>query len=549
MTKTDHPKGLRKWIPLVVLALALSIIIIDTTILNVSIKAIITDLNTTIQNLQWVIASYSLTLAAFTITGGRLGDLFGRKRMFMLGAILFAIGSGMASIAHSFPMLLAGESIIEGIGAALMMPATASLLVSIYHGRDRAVAFGVWGSLAAASAAIGPILGGWLGTNYSWRWAFRINIFVALVLVIGAILFIKESRDTEEKSDLDLLGVFLSAVGMFWLVYGFIESSTYGWFRATQSFAIFKHSATPFGLSPVPIAIFGGLAFLALFVKWQIHQEKIGRTPLVSMRLFKNRQFVSGSVVTAALSLGQVGLFFALPVFFQGVLGLDAFHTGLALLPLPLGVFVGAPMALALSKKFTSKHIIQSGLVISLLGTVWLRSALAANIQVIDLAPMLFFYGIGMGLVMSMISNLTLSAVDVQQSGEASGVNNTLRNVGSTLGSAIIGAVVLTAIATNLTKGIKDSQVIPAPAKAAISQAVAGHAGEVQFGTEKKQAGVNPVVAKEIVTISHQATVDANKTAMDLMLLFVATTLLLSTQLPNVSNVEKNESAAAPAAH
>lgn len=545
MTKTDHPKGLRKWIPLVVLALALSIIIIDTTILNVSIKAIITDLNTTIQNLQWVIAAYSLTLAAFTITGGRLGDLFGRKRMFMLGAILFAVGSGLASVAHSFPILLAGESIIEGIGAALMMPATASLLVSIYQGRDRAVAFGVWGSLAAASAAIGPILGGWLGTTYSWRWAFRINIFVALVLVIGALLFIKESRDTEEKSDLDLLGVFLSAVGMFWLVYGFIESSTYGWFRATQSFAIFGNSATPFGLSPVPLAILGGLVFLLLFVKWQIHQEKIGRTPLVSMQLFKNRQFVSGSVVTAALSLGQVGLFFALPVFFQGVLGLDAFHTGLALLPLPLGVFIGAPMALALSKKFTSKHIIQSGLVISFLGTIWLRSALAASIQVIDLAPMLFFYGIGMGLVMSMISNLTLSAVSVQQSGEASGVNNTLRNVGSTLGSAIIGAVVLTAIATNLTTGIKDSKVIPAPAKAAISQAVAGHAGEVQFGTEKKQSGVNPVIAKEIVTISHQATVDANKTAMDLMLVFVFVTLLLSTQLPNVKNVESGKHATA----
>lgn len=419
MTKTDHPKGLRKWVPLVVLALALSIIIIDTTILNVSIKAIITDLNTTVQNLQWVIAAYSLTLAAFTITGGRLGDLFGRKKMFMLGAILFAIGSGMASIAHNFPMLLAGESIVEGIGAALMMPATASLLVSIYQGRDRAVAFGVWGSLAAASAAIGPILGGWLGTNYSWRWAFRINIFVAIVLVIGTLLFIKESRDTEEKSDLDLLGVLLSAVGMFWLVYGFIESSTYGWFRATQSFAIFKHSATPWGLSPVPIAIVGGLAFLFLFVRWQFHQEKIGRTPLVSMQLFKNRQFVSGSVVTAALSLGQVGLFFALPVFFQGVLGLDAFHTGLALLPLPLGVFVGAPAALALSKKVTSKHVIQAGLLISLIGTFWLKSALAPTVQVNDLAPMLFFYGIGMGLVMSVISNLTLSAVNVQQSGEA----------------------------------------------------------------------------------------------------------------------------------
>lgn len=546
MTKQiKHPKGLRKWIPLVVLALALSIIIIDTTILNVSIKAIITDLNTTVQNLQWVIAAYSLTLAAFTITGGRLGDLYGRKKMFMLGAILFAVGSGMASIAHSFPMLLAGESIIEGIGAALMMPATASLLVSTYQGRDRAVAFGVWGSLAAASAAIGPILGGWLGTNYSWRWAFRINIFVALVLVIGTILFVHESRDTEEKADLDLLGVLLSAVGLFWLVYGFIESSTYGWWRATQNFAIFKHSATPWGLSPVPLAIGFGAFVLFLFVKWQIHQEGTHRTPLVSMRLFKNRQFVSGSVVTAGLSLGQVGLFFALPVFFQGVLGLDAFHTGLALLPLPLGVFVGAPLALVLSKKFTSKHIIQAGLLVSAIGTWWLHATLAPSVTVMDLAPMLFFYGIGMGLVMSMISNLTLSAVSVQQSGEASGVNNTLRNVGSTLGSAVIGAVVLAAIATNLNTGIKNSTVIPDLAKPAITKAVAGHAGEIQFGTEKQDRRTSPVIAKEIVTISHQATVDANKTALNLMLIFVLATLVLSTQLPNVKNVEKSASAAA----
>lgn len=545
MTKSRILTGVRKWIPLVVLALALSIIIIDTTILNVSIKAIITDLGTTVQNLQWVIAAYSLTLAAFTITGGRLGDLYGRRKMFMLGAILFAIGSGMAATAQSFGMLLAGESIIEGIGAALMMPATASLLVATYKGRDRAIAFGVWGSLAAASAAVGPILGGWLGTNYSWRWAFVINIFVAAALVIGTLLFLKESRDTEEKADLDLLGVFLSAVGLFWLVYGFIETSTYGWWMATQNFAIFGHSATPLGLSPVPLAIAFGSFMLFLFVRWQFHQEKVGKTPLVSMKLFKNRQFVSGSVVTAALSLAQVGLFFALPVFFQGVLGLDAFHTGLALLPLPLGVFVGAPSALALSKKVTSKHIIQAGLLISALATLWLRATLTPDVTVGGLAPALFVYGIGMGLVMSMISNLTLSAVSVQQSGEASGVNNTLRNIGSTLGSAIIGAVVLTAIATNLNTGIKDSTVIPAVAKPAITQAVAGHAGEIQFGTEKQETGTNPVIAKEMTVIAHQATVDANKTALTMMFIFGVVALLLSTQLPNVKNVEKSASVAA----
>lgn len=545
MTKSRIMSGIRKWIPLVVLALALSIIIIDTTILNVSIKAIISDLNTTVQNLQWVIAAYSLTLAAFTITGGRLGDLYGRKKMFMLGAVLFAIGSGLAAVSTSFGMLLAGESIIEGIGAALMMPATASLLVATYQGRDRAIAFGVWGSMAAASAAIGPILGGWLGTNYTWRWAFLINIFVAAALVIGTILFVKESRDTEEKAELDLVGVVLSAVGLFWLVYGFIETSTYGWWQATQSFAIFKHSATPFGLSPVPLAIGFGLVMLFAFVRWQFHQEKVGRTPLVSMSLFKNKQFVSGSVVLAALSLGQVGLFFALPVFFQGVLGLDAFHTGLALLPLPLGIFVGAPASIALNKKLTPKRIIQAGLVISIMSSLWLRATLAPHVGVMDLAPMLFLYGVGMGFVMGMISNLTLSAVSVQQSGEASGVNNTLRNIGSTLGSAIIGAVVLSAIATNLNTGIKNSTVIPEQAKAAVTRAVAGHAGEIQFGSEKQSSNVSPVIAKEMTVIAHQATVDANKTALGLMAIFVLVALGLSVQLPNVKNVEKNEEAVA----
>jgi EmrB/QacA subfamily drug resistance transporter len=545
MTKSKLVQGVRKWIPLVVLALALSIIIIDTTILNVSIKAIISDLNTTVQNLQWVIAAYSLTLAAFTITGGRLGDLYGRKKMFMLGAILFAIGSGMAAIATSFPMLLAGESIVEGIGAALMMPATASLLVATYKGKDRAIAFSVWGSMAAASAAIGPILGGWLGTNYTWRWAFLINIFVAALLVVGTIVFLKESRDTEEKSDLDLVGVLLSAVGLFWLVYGFIETSTYGWWHATQNFAIFGHSATPGGLSPVPLAIGFGLLTLFAFVRWQFHQEKVGKTPLVSMKLFKNKQFVSGSVVFAVLSLGQVGLFFALPVFFQGVLGLDAFHTGLALLPLPLGIFVGAPGSLALRKKLTPKRIIQLGLAITVISTLWLRATLAPHVGVMDLAPMLFIYGVGMGFVMGMISNLTLSAVNVQQSGEASGVNNTLRNVGSTLGSAIIGAVVLSAIATNLTTGIKDSKVIPVQAKAAITQAVAGHAGEIQFGEATQSKSINPTIAKEMVVIANQATTDANKTALGLMSIFVLIALALSSQLPNVQNLEKNEKAVA----
>src|SRR3954467_14546082 len=196
-----EPSGLRKWGTLLVLSLALAIIIIDTTLLNVSLETLIRELHTTLQSLQWVISAYSLTLAALTVTGGRLGDLFGRRRMFRLGAFLFAVGSFLASISHSIPMLILGESIIEGIGAAMMMPATASLLVAKYRGHDRALAFGVWGGIAAAAAVVGPILGGYLTTHYSWRWGFRINVFVVALLLLGSVIIGEEPPRRQRKID------------------------------------------------------------------------------------------------------------------------------------------------------------------------------------------------------------------------------------------------------------------------------------------------------------------------------------------------------------
>ena len=234
----NYPHGLRKWIPLIVLSLALTIIILDTTILNVSLRTIIDDLHTNIQSMQWVITAYSLMLAAFTITGGRLGDLFGRKKMFVVGAIIFAIGSFMTSISHSVGFMIAGEAIIEGIGACLMLPATASLLVSNYTGRDRQIGFGIWGGIAAGAAALGPVVGGWLTTYYSWRWAFRINVFVAAILVAASFL-IKEALDKEEKPTIDFVGILLSALGLLSIVFAFIKASTYGWWKAAAPFTLF----------------------------------------------------------------------------------------------------------------------------------------------------------------------------------------------------------------------------------------------------------------------------------------------------------------------
>jgi len=537
---------LMKWLPLIVLSSAVMIIIIDTTVLNVSIRDILNDLHTTVQSIQWVISAYSLTLAALTVTGGRLGDLFGRKKMFKLGAVLFAAGSLLTSIAPNIGWVIFGNAIVEGVGAALMMPATASLLVSNYRGKDRALAFAIWGGVAASAVAIGPILGGWLTTNYSWRWAFRINLIVVALLLLGA-RFIHEARDKVEKIELDGVGIVLSAVGLTSIVYGLIESSSYGWWMARESFAIFGHSFAPFRLSITPIAIFFGVVLLAIFALFEYRHEANGHTPLVSLGLFKNKQFTAGAVTTSMLALGQTGLIFAIPIFYQSVLGLDAFHTGLGLLPMSIAIMIGAPLSLKLTKKLLPKQIIQLGFVISSLGALYLFMTLSTTSTVWDLAPGLFIYGLGMGFGFSQLSNMTLSAVSVEQSGEASGVNNTLRQVGSSFGSAIIGAALIATLTSGVVKKLTASAVIPSSSKAQIIAGVKEAGSNIEFQSPESRGELPAPIVDEITKSTHEATVEGNKVALLFTGGFALLALAVSTSLPAIRNLETGEEAVASA--
>ncbi len=538
----EYKKGFRKWLPMVVLSMALMIIIIDTTVLNVSLKAIVNDLHTNLQGIQWVITGYALTLAAFTITGGRLGDLFGRRKMFMLGAVIFAVGSFITSISHSIGVMLSGEAIIEGIGAAMMMPATASLLVANYKGRDRAIAFGLWGGIAGASSAIGPIIGGYLTTAYSWRWAFRINIVVAIVLLIGA-LFIGESRDTQEKQELDFVGVILSSAGLFAFVYGIIESASYGWWLAKAPFAVLAHSFSPAGLSITPLAIFGGVIILIFFALWENRVEKAGHTPLVSLKLFKNRQFTSGASTIGLMSLAMTGTIFALPVFFQSVQNLDALHTGFALVPMSIAVLITAPLSAKLVKHFTAKRLIQTGLLIAAFASGLIYFLITPTATPWHIAPGLFLFGAGLGLVFAQASNLTLSAVPVSQSGEASGVNNTLRQVGASFGSAIIGAVVLTTLASSLARGVTQSTVIPDQVKGKIASSVSGQASSIELsgtGSDKDTAALPQQIKQELVTIAHQASTDGSRKAMLYTGAFLLGAYGVAFALPNTKELDRH---------
>jgi EmrB/QacA subfamily drug resistance transporter len=543
-TCSEDESFFRKWGSLLVLSLALAIILIDATLLNVSLKAIISDLNTDIQSVQWVITAYSLTLAALTITGGRMGDLFGRKRMFMFGAVLFGIGSFIASISTSVPMLIAGESIIEGVGAALMMPATASLLVSKFHGRDRALAFGVWGGVAGAATAIGPLLGGWLTTNYSWRWGFRINLFVVAILLIGSVL-IDECFDAEERPSLDGIGVLLSSVGLFSLVFGIIESSKYGWWKAKAPFTEFGLHWELGGYSITPVAIGFGVLVLTAFVFWERHIEATGRTPLVSLELFANQQFLSGATTTGVVAMGQAGLIFSIPVFLQAVRGADAFHTGLALVPSSIAAFFAAPIAALLTQRFSAKRLIQFGLLLNVTSYIILRQTLTVNSQPGDLAFGLVIQGMGLGIVLAQINNLTLSAVSIQQAGEASGVNNTFRQLGSTLGTAVIGALLISSISSGLIGGLESSAQIPSAMKSQIADLVSKQSSAVEFGGgAQTPASVPQVIKDEITRVSHQSITDASREALLWGIIIAFFGLLASLWLPGGKNVETGKSAA-----
>ena len=521
----------RKWTPLFVLSLSLAIILIDMTLLNVALATIIRDLDTTTQKIQWVITAYSLTIAALMITGGRLGDLYGRKKMFMLGALTFAVGSYICSISHNVPTMIAGESVIEGIGAALMMPATLSLLVSTYRGRDRAVAFGIWGGVAGAATAIGPLLGGWVTSNYSWRWAFRINIFVVAVLLAGSLL-IKESRDREERPELDWVGVILSSSGLFFLVYGIIESSTYGWFKANEPFTLFNR--VTFGTISVSLySIVLGVVILAGFVLWEKRLERGPRTPLVSLKLFRNGQFVSGASITGIVAMGQAGLIFSLPVFLQAVRGYDAFHTGLALLPLSIAALVAAPLAGVLSNRLGSKLPVQAGLLCLIGGYAWSILIWNVNSTAADFIGSLAMVGAGIGMMMGQVGNLTLSAVSVQQAGEAAGVNNTSRQLGFTLGTAIIGAVIVASISASMISSVQSSSIIPEPFKDNVKDAVREQVSNVEFGGGAQLPDFIPKdIREEILSISHRSVTKANRTAIAFAAGFSLLALLVSFLLP-----------------
>lgn len=424
-----------RWNVLTIICMAVFIMVIDTTIMNVSITALVTDLNTDVPTIQAIIAIYALVMASFMLIGGKLQDVIGRKKAFLAGIAVYGVGTFTASMSTNATMLLIGWSILEGIGAILMMPATTTFLTSTYAGSDRAFAFGMWGGIGAAGAAFGPIIGGYLTTYYSWRWAFRLELLVVVMIIIFSYL-LTESSPTLKWRDLDFIGTTLSFFGLGSIVTGILLlKNVEAW-------------------GSIPLIIGAGLLLMAAFWFWQKHRLRTGKNPLVDVGVFKNRTFTLGNGIGTIQNIVIAGFLFIIPIFLQSVTGVSAFETGLALLPMSVMIFIFSIGGARLSAFLSPKWLLAGGLALAIVGTVILRDVFSLSTTIPDIIPGSMLFGIGIGVILSQITNLTLSAVDEKHSTDAAGALNTLRQLGTSLGTALIGAILLIFIFSGLLSGI-----------------------------------------------------------------------------------------------
>ena len=518
-----------RWYALVAIALGLGIVIIDATILNVSIPYMLRDLNTPFSTIQWSISGYSLAIATVLITIGRVGDLWGRKKLFITGMVVFAAGSFIASVASSATIFIFARALIQGVGAAMVLTSALALLAATFQGKERAIAFGVWGAVAGASASLGPLLGGYLTTYYSWRWSLRINVFVALAAIALATFIIESLGEKARK--FDWWGMLLSGFGIFSLVFGFIEGKQYGWWHPAEPFTIFGWQWPSDHLSVIPFFFAASVVFLTLFIWREYRLERQQRSPLLRLELFTKRGFSVGSGLLMTLSLGQFGTFLILPIYFENVLGYDALKTGVAFLSASISIFVFGILSGYLASRVNIKWIVVTGNIVLFGGILVLIPELSTTATVMSIAPGLILYGMGLGLSSSQLNNLIVSSAPPTVAGEASAASVMMRQIGSSIGVAIIGAFFVSAIAQSITTTVQADTTVPAQVQSGFLE----HLGSLdieagQTGTMDQQ--LPPVVAASLKQDVDQGIVDASKHTITVTAYFVLAAALLSFFLP-----------------
>ena len=446
----------RPWLALVALLLGVSLIVLEGSIVNVLIPTIVQELGIDRTSVLWVTSIYSLVFAALLITFGVLSDRIGRKRMFMIGTAIFIAFNLLAGAATNGDMLILARA-GEAVGGAMMLPTSMAIINVNFRGPMRAAAFGLWGAVFGGMAAFGPLLGGWLTEVASWRWAFYINIPLGLISLVMVWFIIVESKGTDRKR-LDIGGVVMSSLGLGLVVFGLIEGQALGWWTLITTWDLGPVSLQPGDLSPVPVTLGIGILLLALFVASQSRRAKAGKSVLMDLSLFRIRRYGYGNVVATLVSLGEFGVLFALPLWLQSVQAFTALQTGALLAILGIGAVIAGGGARHASAALGSTRVVRLGMVLEIIGIVGVILTISVDRSAWWMAIPLFVYGIGVGFDSAQLTNVILSDVPPQRSGGASSVTSTLRQVGSTLGSAMLGTVLFVSLGLALTNDLAVNQ-------------------------------------------------------------------------------------------
>ncbi len=526
----ERQPGRAQWLTLLVLSLALLIVVLDTTIVTVTVQAIRAEFNASLRDLEWITAIYALVFAAFIITWGRIGDEVGRRRIFIAGIGTFVIGSVITGLGQNIGMLLVGR-LIQGFGAAMSAPSTLSILSTTFTGRMRGVAFGIWGATAGAAGTLGPLLGGFLTTYATWRWAFLINLPIGAFAMIGAWLFIKESRDTTRAHSIDAIGVVLAAIGLSALVFGLIEGQTYGWLRPADGFAVANVAWPSQDVSIAAVALGVAVIFLAAFTFYELNVLRRGGEPLFDFSLLRFRGFRYGLMTVLIVALGEFGMVFILSLYFQITRALTAFQTGLIFLPFSFAIFVVAPVAGTLSTRFGPKWVVTAGMLCEATAIFSVGRIIRVDTPFVWFVPILILYGIGVGMAIAQLTNLTLSDIPPAQAGAGSGANNTVRQIGAAIGIAILGAVLTAQLASTGKAELATNLTIPTFVKAPVGLALdKGLNGDV---AQELPANVDARIGQAIQGIVNDGITEGSRSAANAAAGFVLLGALSSLLIPN----------------
>jgi MFS family permease len=502
---------------------------LDSSVMNVSIAEVAEDTGTTVTGIQTAITLYTLVMATLMITGGKIGSLIGRRRAFSIGCVIYGAGSLATSLAPNLAILILGWSFLEGVGAALIMPAIVALVASNFPPQGRPRAYGLVASAGAIAVAAGPLIGGFVTTYWTWRFVFAGEV----VIVAGILALTRRMQDAppEERFRLDFIGIVLSAAGLGLVVFGILRSGVWGWVQPKPD------APSLLGISLTLWLILGGLLILRLFFAWEDRLTEAGREPLVRRSMLRNGQLVGGLTMFSFQFMIQAGLFFTVPLFLSVALGLSALETGARLLPLSVTLLLAAVGIPRLLPRTSPRRIVRFGLAALLAGIISLIGALELGVGPEIVTIPLLLAGLGVGALASQLGAVTVSAVPDELSGEVGGLQNTMTNLGASLGTALAGSILIAGLTTAFIQGIQENPDVPAEAAATAEVKLAGgipFVSNADLEEALRERGVPTDEAQAILDENESARIVGLRASLAVLALAAMVGLFLTRLIPTV---------------